>query len=148
MVVRGQTEKANRDILERHVLKWKELQKPLRAMDEADKRVRGWDFRGMFEDVLLAEIGGQQRRQGRIAIGKNRKYIKVAKIIENNGSVVDTKLSDLKRARSFLAEKMAGYQARLLRIDMIIEVAEEWRVKVITDDVIEEADSRIAEEAG
>ena len=147
MVVRGQKEKTNRDILEDHVLKWKELQKPLQVMEDADKRVQGWSFRSMFEDMLLAEVGGHQRRQGRIATRKNRKYIKIAKVIENGGSVLDTKLSDLKEARAFIADHLAGYQARLYRIDAIIAVAEEWAVDVITNDVIEEADSRIAAQA-
>lgn len=147
MVVRGQTEQTNRDILKKHVLKWKKLQKPLQVLKDADNRVHGWAFQAMFEDMLLAEIGSHQRRQGRVATGKNRKYIRIAKVIEDGGSVVDTKLSDLKEARAFIAVHAAGWQARLYRIDVIIAVAEEWGVDVVTDDVIEEADSRIAAEA-
>lgn len=144
MVVRAQTEKTNRDILQQHVLKWKELQKPLAVMEDADKRADGWRFREMFENVLLAEVGNHQRRQGRIATGKNRKYIKIARVIENGGSVVNTRLSDLKGARAFIAAHLEGWRARLYRIDKIIAVAEEWGVDVITNDVIGEADSQIA----
>lgn len=144
MVVRGQTEQSNREILENHVLKWKQVKKPIAAMEQADTTAPGWNFKKMFEDRLLAEIGSHQRRLGRMATGKNRKYIRLARIIENGGSVVDTKLSDLKEVRAFVAEKLQGYRAQLHRIDMIIEVAEEWGVEVITNEVIDEADSRIA----
>lgn len=148
MVVRGQTEQGNREILEKHVLKWRQLQKPLHVLEEADIRTHHvWRFRGMFADMLLGEIGRHQRRQGRIATGKNRKYIKIAKVIENGGSVLNTKLSDLKQARAFAADHLAGWQEKLYRIDAIIAVAEELGVDVITNDVIEEADSRIAAQA-
>lgn len=144
MVVRGQTERSNREILNEHVLKWRQLQKPLEVMSDADRRVQGWGFRTMFEDVLLAEIASHQRRQGRIATGKNRKYIKIAKAIDNGIAVVNTKLSDLKEARAFIADHYEGWRARLWRIDTIIAVAEEWGVEVITNDVIVEADRRMA----
>ena len=98
----------------------------------------------MLENVWLAEIADHQRRQGRIAKGKNMKYIKIAKSIDNGESMVNTKVSDLKQARAFIAESARGWEAKLHRIDVIIAVAEEWGVDVITNNVIEEADTRIA----
>ena len=146
MVVRGQKEKTNREILDAHVLRWKEVQRGLKALGTADRSVPGWDFTAMFEGVLLNEVGAAQRAQGRMAVGKNQKYIQIAKAIENGSVPIGTKLSDLKLARAYTAEHKAAWEAKLYKIDMIISVAEKWQVNVITEKVIQEAERIIAAE--
>ena len=144
MVVRGQKEKSNREILEAHVLRWKDVQRGLKALGTADRNVPGWGFRAMFEDVLLNEVGAAQRVQGRMAVGKGQKYIQIAKAIGNGSVPIGTKLSDLKQARAYTAEHKEAWAEKLYRIDTIISVAEKWQVKVITEKVIQEAEKIIA----
>ena len=80
---------------------------------------------------------------GTILVRDHLDDVKIAKAIENGGSVLGAKANDLKEARAYTAELFDAYKHKLYRIDTIIAVAEEWARDVITNDVIEEADRRI-----